>query len=164
MADHPLARYDLVAAAAGPVLASLGLTVRVGRSLWKSHRAWGPAQDTIERCRSVTLFAGLAAVSLLCALYASGNRAVLSYRAWAYERGHPASRRCLLPLCRCGARSASSEMAGSMDTTAFIPRGENATNNYVLQWLSHAPLYLEAVEVLAERARRFWWASRSTWA
>ena len=38
--------------------------------------------------------------------------------------------------------------------------GENATEIYVARWLSDTPVHLDAVEIAAEKARRFWWGQQ----
>lgn len=41
-----------------------------------------------------------------------------------------------------------------------FPFGENATRVHILQWLSDTPIYLDAFEIIAEKARRFWWGQQ----
>lgn len=86
----PEVRWELVALVPAHALAAAGLTYGVARSLLRSHRGLGPAQDTrdrsIRRTRQVTTFAALVAVSLACAAYASVQYALLSYKVWASER------------------------------------------------------------------------------
>lgn len=38
--------------------------------------------------------------------------------------------------------------------------GDKATPIYLLQWLSDTPVYLDAIEIVAEKARRFWWGQQ----
>lgn len=38
--------------------------------------------------------------------------------------------------------------------------GENATDVHVSQWLTETPVYTDAIEILSEKARRFWWAQQ----
>lgn len=42
----------------------------------------------------------------------------------------------------------------------LFPLGENATNLYLAQWLTDTSVYTDAIEILAEKARRFWWAQQ----
>ena len=42
----------------------------------------------------------------------------------------------------------------------MFPPGGNATPTYLLQWLSDTPVHLDAIEILAEKARRFWWGQQ----
>ncbi|KAI8232874.1 hypothetical protein K4K54_011301 [Colletotrichum sp. SAR 10_86] len=41
-----------------------------------------------------------------------------------------------------------------------FPYGENATQVYVGRWLSDTPVHLDALEIIAEKARRFWWGQQ----
>lgn len=41
-----------------------------------------------------------------------------------------------------------------------FPPGDKATPLYLFQWLSDTPVYLDAIEILAEKARRFWWGQQ----
>jgi hypothetical protein len=79
-----------MALVAGHVIAAVILTVGVGRSLYRSKRALGPAQDTRERRHQratlIPVFAILALLSLGSASYASLQHAVVSYKVWAGER------------------------------------------------------------------------------
>ena len=42
----------------------------------------------------------------------------------------------------------------------MVPFGANATDVLITRWLSDTPIYLEAVEILAEKSRRFWWGQQ----
>lgn len=74
----------------GHILAVASLTFEVGRSLYRSYRGLGPAQDTRERIalrsKLIPTFAVLALVSLGYATYASIQHAALSYKSWASVR------------------------------------------------------------------------------
>ena len=102
-------------------LAVFALTVGVTRSLYRSFRALGPAQDTRERRAQrwtlVPVFVLLALLSLSTAGYASVQHAIVSYKTWASERdvqvparyvyvafSHPPVTRCILVLLSNGQR------------------------------------------------------------
>jgi hypothetical protein len=63
----------------------------VGRSLYRSHKALGPAQDTrqrsAERAKLTTAFGSLAALGLVFAITSGLDYLTLSYKVWASERG-----------------------------------------------------------------------------
>lgn len=42
-----------------------------------------------------------------------------------------------------------------------LPLGANATEVHVGQWLADTPVYLDAFEIIAEKARRFWWGQQA---
>ncbi|KAI8223328.1 hypothetical protein K4K55_010082 [Colletotrichum sp. SAR 10_96] len=44
--------------------------------------------------------------------------------------------------------------------SGVFPYGENATQVYVGRWLSDTPVHLDALEIIAEKARRFWWGQQ----
>lgn len=41
-----------------------------------------------------------------------------------------------------------------------MPYNENATRVHLPLWITDTPFYLDAFEVLAEKARRFWWGQQ----
>lgn len=148
MAPVPLEQhvnYQSVALVAGHVIAAVFLTVGVGRSLYRSKCALGPSQDTRERRHSratlIPVFAILALLSLGSASYAALQHAVLSYKVWAGERD------IAVPL----------RIYGDKGIFRF---GENATDVYPGLWMSDTSVQLDSFEILAERARRFWWGQQ----
>lgn len=142
---EPETKYGLVVAVASHLLVAVYLMVQAGRSLHRAYRGLGPSQDTRERVsRRKTLlpiFAGLALFSLIRAVYGSASYAVLSYKVWASDSGVE------LPTRFYGDKG-------------IFPFGENATRVHILQWLSDTPIYLDAFEIIAEKARRFWWGQQ----
>ncbi|TDZ49934.1 hypothetical protein CTRI78_v007709 [Colletotrichum trifolii] len=133
---------SLVCAHAATV-AYLGLTV--ARSLHKSYRDLPPSQGTrarlVRRSRLAPVFAVLASVSLAVAGYWTLSYAKLSYRVWADQRSVDA------PVRFYG-------------DNGVLPFGENATRLHVTRWLSDTPVYLDALEIITEKARRFWWGQQ----
>lgn len=142
---EPQIDYVAVGLAGGHLLLATFLSFEVGRSLYRSYRALGPTQDTRQRTnRRATLlpvFAALAAASLLSAIYATERYATLSYKVWASQRD------IKLPTRFYG-------------HDGIFPLGENATQVHVTRWLSDTPLHLDAVEIAAEKARRYWWGQQ----
>lgn len=63
----------------------------VARSLYESHKALGPAQDTrsrkAERTKLTAAFGSLAALGLALAVTSTLEYWTLSYKVWAFERG-----------------------------------------------------------------------------
>jgi hypothetical protein len=41
-----------------------------------------------------------------------------------------------------------------------LPANENATVIYIARWLTDTPVYMDAFEIVAEKARRFWWGQQ----
>jgi hypothetical protein len=73
------------------VAAATYASYTVGRSLYRSHRALGPAQDTrqrsAERAKLTAAFESLAALGLVFAVTSGLEYLTLSYKVWASERG-----------------------------------------------------------------------------
>lgn len=71
----------------------------VGRSLYRSHKALGPAQDTrqrsAERAKLTTAFGSLAALGLAFAVTSGLEYLTLSYKVWASERGIQVPESCV---------------------------------------------------------------------
>lgn len=42
----------------------------------------------------------------------------------------------------------------------MLPYGDNSTRVYLARWLSDTPVYLDAFEIITEKARRFWWGQQ----
>ncbi|CAM1505602.1 Fc.00g112390.m01.CDS01 [Cosmosporella sp. VM-42] len=142
---EPEFSYTQVATVVAHVLAATYLTFEVGRSLQRAYRGLGPSRDTRQRISRrnalVPGFAGLALISLGRAFYTTVEYATLSYQVWASQQDVE------LPLKFYG------------DHGVF-PHGENSTPIYPFQWLSDTPVHLDAIEILAEKARRFWWGQQ----
>ncbi|KAH9243649.1 hypothetical protein K456DRAFT_1881268 [Colletotrichum gloeosporioides 23] len=124
-------------------VAYLGFTV--ARSLYRSYRDLPPSQGTrarlVQRSILSPLFAGFTLVSLSLAGYWTLSYAKLSYRVWADQRGVESPARFY-------------------GNNGVFPYGENATQVYVGRWLSDTPVHLDALEIIAEKARRFWWGQQ----
>jgi hypothetical protein len=133
--------YWAVATAAGHLATSVLLTARIIKSLSRARRAISPAQDTRERTaqrsRNVSIFTTLAAASLGWTIWGVLRYATLSYKVWDHERVGA-------PTRFYGAKE---------DTWGNI----RATSLHLAQWLTDTPVYRDAAEILAEKARRFWW-------
>ncbi|KAK7398394.1 hypothetical protein QQX98_012238 [Neonectria punicea] len=142
---EPETSYGPVAAVAGHLVVAVCLMVEAGRSLHKAYRGLGPSQDTrgrvARRNTLLPIFAGLALISLLRQVYGLSAYAALSYKVWASGRGVE------LPTQFYG-------------DNGIFPPGEDATPVYIVQWLSDTPIHLDAVEIVAEKARRFWWGQQ----
>ncbi|KAK9779447.1 hypothetical protein SCAR479_03513 [Seiridium cardinale] len=121
------------------------LTYAVGASLFTSYKSLTPSQDTRQRREwrrtLVPVFAGLAAVALVSASYSSLTYAVLSYKVWAHERGIELPQRIV-------------------GDKGFLPGTHNSSQVYLAQWLNDTPVYYDAFEIIAEKARRFWWGQQ----
>ncbi|CAG8974374.1 hypothetical protein HYALB_00010625 [Hymenoscyphus albidus] len=68
--------------------------------------------------------------------------ATLSYRVWAAERG------VVLPITLFG------------DDGAFRP-GEHPGRVHIVRWLSDTPFYRDALEIVSEKQRHFWWGQQA---
>jgi len=79
--------------AGAQMAAAVYLTCNIGLSLYRSHQALSPSQDTrqrTERRRKLTAgFGALALVSLAAAVTSGLSYRTLSYQVWASERGLP---------------------------------------------------------------------------
>jgi hypothetical protein len=88
--DLPI-RLMPLALAGSRLAATAYASYTVGRSLYQSHKALGPAQDTrhrqAERTKLTIAFASLAALGLVFAVTSSWDYLSLSYKVWASERG-----------------------------------------------------------------------------
>ncbi|KAK8050013.1 hypothetical protein PG994_011743 [Apiospora phragmitis] len=42
----------------------------------------------------------------------------------------------------------------------LVPSPNNSSNLYLAHWLSDTPVYFDAFEIIAEKARRFWWGQQ----
>ncbi|KAF6840178.1 hypothetical protein CMUS01_04020 [Colletotrichum musicola] len=122
------------------------LSVGVARGLYRSYRGLPPSQGTrarmARRSNLVPVFASLAFASLCLACYWTFNYMKLSYRVWADVRGVEAPVR----------------VYGS---NGVFPYGsEDATRVHVARWMTDTPVHLDALEIIAEKARRLWWGQQ----
>ncbi|EEY20710.1 conserved hypothetical protein [Verticillium alfalfae VaMs.102] len=142
---EPEIDYLAVAAVGTHATSVAVLTAYVARSLYRSYTSLSPAQGTRERLtrRSILtpLFTGLAALSLALAGYTTSRYATLSYKVWADQRALE------IPARVYGEKG-------------ILPYGNNSTHVYVAQWLTDTPVYLDALEIVAEKARRYWWGQQ----
>ncbi|KAL2024450.1 hypothetical protein VTK56DRAFT_8261 [Thermocarpiscus australiensis] len=138
-------RYLPLALAVSHVGAAIWLSYTVGRSLYRSHKALGPAQDTrrrtAQRSKLTTAFGSLAALGLVLAITSWLSYLTLSYRVWASERG------IQIP------DSLIENLASSIN-------GTESTGLYLRHWLSDTPVFLDALEIVAEKPRRLWWGQQ----
>ncbi|KAI3336438.1 hypothetical protein HD806DRAFT_5827 [Xylariaceae sp. AK1471] len=122
------------------------LTYAVGDSLYTSYKLLGPVTNTrsriAQRKRLVPVFLGTAITSWLVATYYSVTFATLSYKTWAYEHGLDLTQRIL------------------GENSNYISKSRNSSQLYIGQWLSDTPIYHDALEIVAEKARRFWWGQQ----
>ncbi|KAK3995978.1 hypothetical protein QBC44DRAFT_232795 [Cladorrhinum sp. PSN332] len=135
-----------VALVTSHVAAAAYLTYKVGRSLYKSQKALSPSQDTrlrvAQRSKLTTTFGTLAALALVFAVTSAYKYLALSYNVWASERG----------IGIPDSPFSTSPLAAS--------NGTSATQWHLRQWLSDTPIYLDALEILAEKSRRLWWGQQ----
>ncbi|KAK3942983.1 hypothetical protein QBC46DRAFT_378629 [Diplogelasinospora grovesii] len=141
--DEP--RYTPLLLAISHVAAAVYLTYKVGRGLYRSHQELGPAQDTrhriSQRRKSIPVFASLAAVAFALAVSSGLTYRALSWRFWAHERGLIGSH-------------------GYANSYAHESHSSTKSGYYFAHWLSDTPIYLDALEIVAEKARRFWWGQQ----
>lgn len=121
------------------------LTYAVGASLYTSYKSLSPSQDTRQRQewrrKLAPVFGGLAVVALVSAAFSTVSYATLSYKVWADERGIE------LPQHIVGDKG-------------FFPGSQNSSQVYLAQWLHDTPVYYDAFEIVAEKARRYWWGQQ----
>ncbi|KAI1378350.1 hypothetical protein F4677DRAFT_392366 [Hypoxylon crocopeplum] len=145
--QHP-ARYAPVAVIGAHLASVVYLTYAITTSLYTSYKLLSPAQDTrsrlAQRKRLVPAFLSLAVAALCLATYTAVSSASLSYRTWAYEHGLD------LP-------------EWFITDDEVFPETENSSKlslTYIAQWLSDTPIYYDTLEIVVEKARRFWWSQQ----
>lgn len=143
-AEHPTSYIPLALTVIHLILI-IYLGYAVGASLYTSYKSLSPSQDTRERrsrrIRLVSVFLGLALTALVVATYSSVSYATLSYKVWADERGVD------LPERLIGEKG-------------LFPDTKNSSQLHLARWLSDTPIYYDALEIIAEKARRFWWGQQ----
>ncbi|KAI0128442.1 hypothetical protein BJ170DRAFT_329112 [Xylariales sp. AK1849] len=121
------------------------LTYAVGASLYTSYKSLSPSSDTrgrhSRRMKLAPAFIGLAVAAFAFATYSSINYAALSYSVWADERGIE------FPEQVVGEKG-------------FFPGTKNSSQLYLARWLDDTPVYHDALEIVTEKARRFWWGQQ----
>ncbi|KAK3340725.1 hypothetical protein B0H65DRAFT_473292 [Neurospora tetraspora] len=134
-------RYLPLVLAGSHITASLYLTYIIGLGLYRSYAQLGPAQDTrgriSQRQKLAATFGSLSLLSLGSAIKSGLEYLTLSYKVWASERGIPLQQ----------------TLSGGFSL-------ENLTPEHVRAWLNDTPLYLDALEIVAEKARRLWWGQQ----
>ncbi|KAK4039677.1 hypothetical protein C8A01DRAFT_36300 [Parachaetomium inaequale] len=142
--EHEPRSLPLVSAGAR-IAAAAYASCTVGQSLYRSHQALGPAQDTrgrkAERTKLTTAFGSLAALGLVFAVASNLEYLTLSYKVWASERG------VAVPDSLFGNRALSAD-------------GTDQTGLHLRRWLSDTPVFLDALEIVAEKSRRLWWGQQ----
>ncbi|KAI0481561.1 hypothetical protein F4859DRAFT_475175 [Xylaria cf. heliscus] len=142
---HPV-RYPPVVLAIGYLASIPYLTYAVGDSLYTSYKSLGPVSSTRSRTnqrrRFVPVFLGLSITALLVATYYSIKSATLSYKTWAFEHGLDSTQRLL------------------GEDGNYTTNSKNSTETHIANWLSDTLIYNDALEIVAERARRFWWGQQ----
>ncbi|KAB5558106.1 hypothetical protein GE09DRAFT_100620 [Coniochaeta sp. 2T2.1] len=125
------------------VAAAVYLTYTVGRGLYQSFKALPPAQDTRQRIHRrrilAPIFGGLALLALASDAYHKLGYLTLSYKVWADEHGIA--------------------FPDSVFTTTA--NGTTRATLYLTKWLTDTPIYHDAAEIVAEKARRHWWGSQA---
>lgn len=129
----------------------------VGKSLSHSYKSLSPSQDVRlrldQRRRLVPIFSGLALLGLGTALYSAAKYSTLSYRVWADQRGY-------LPSGN------TNSAVGGIFRDKLSNASEAAQLNvtqlaaYKIRWLADTPIYQDAFEIVAEKARRYWWGQQ----
>ncbi|KAK1983826.1 hypothetical protein LZ30DRAFT_463460 [Colletotrichum cereale] len=141
---EPGVKYLPLSLVGGHALAVIYLGFTVARSLYKAYHDQPPSQRTRARLdrRSTLapLFSGLALISLSVAGYWALSYAKLSYRVWADQRGVEA------PVRFYGDHG-------------LFPR-QKATRVFPGRWLTDTSVHMDALEIVAEKARRFWWGQQ----
>ncbi|RDW78424.1 hypothetical protein BP5796_06276 [Coleophoma crateriformis] len=129
------------------ILLAAGLTAIAGRSIFRSYLTLPPSSTTRHReplrRGHVKLFSALALLSGVTAMYYGSTFAWLSYQVWAGERGIE------LPNSFFG------------DNGAFRG-GEHPGRFQLVRWLNDTPLYKDAFEIVAGKARYFWWGQQAS--
>ncbi|KAF6807704.1 hypothetical protein CPLU01_15762 [Colletotrichum plurivorum] len=143
---QPEVKYLPLSLVGGHAAMAAYLSLDVARGLYRSYRGLLPSQGTrarmARRSNLVPVFASLAFASLCLACYWTFNYMKLSYRIWADVRGVEAPVR----------------VYGS---NGVFPYGsEDATRIHVARWMTDTPVHLDALEIIAEKARRLWWGQQ----
>lgn len=107
----------------------------------------------------VQAFSLLALVSLATAAYFGVSFSSLSYRVWATERGVELPDRFGIPILRLLRTKADAETSVFGDNGA-LRGGEHPGRLQIIRWLNDTPLYRDALEIVAEKARYFWWGQQ----
>jgi hypothetical protein len=142
------------------LVAAVYLTYTVSLGLYQSYSALRPSHRTRERIHKrrvlAPIFGALALVALASNVYHKLEYLTLSYKAWAHARG------VVVPP-----RSVLASLVKWNDVTnnrnsffATTMNGSNRDPLYLSRWLTDTPIYLDAAEIVAEKARRYWWGNQ----
>jgi len=138
------------------------LSVVVLRTIYRSYIALPPSSATRfrEPLRQgyVHAFSLLAFVSLATATYFGVRFGSLSYRVWATERGIGLPDEFVTPSTFMGIRA--DDKCSLFGDSGALRGGEHPGRLQVVQWLNDTPLYRDALEIVAEKARYFWWGQQ----
>ncbi|KAI0382910.1 hypothetical protein F5Y04DRAFT_251355 [Hypomontagnella monticulosa] len=145
--QHPV-RYTPLGLVAAHLASVVYLVYTIIASLYSSYKSLGPAQDTrsrlAQRRRLVPVFLGLTTIALFVATYTSVSSVILSYQTWAHQHG----------LDQLEGLNINEELFPE-------PRSPSQLNfRYILQWLSDTSIYSDGLEIVTEKARRFWWGQQ----
>ncbi|KAH7418326.1 hypothetical protein BKA64DRAFT_564193, partial [Cadophora sp. MPI-SDFR-AT-0126] len=121
------------------------LSLVASRTIYRSYLALPPSSATRHRepLRKgyVQTFSILAIVSLTTAAFFGVKFGLLSYRVWATERGVD------LPESLFGDKGA-------------LRAGEHPGRFHLVRWLNDTSFYRDSLEIVAEKARHFWWGQQ----
>ncbi|KAL1839118.1 hypothetical protein VTJ49DRAFT_1849 [Mycothermus thermophilus] len=94
-----------------------------------------------DRVKLTVAFGSLSALALVFAINSGWDYLSLSYQVWASERG------IQVPESWFGSHTLAAH-------SAAVPQ------LHLRHWLSDTPVYLDALEIVAEKARRLWWGQQ----
>ncbi|CAN8096294.1 unnamed protein product [Discula destructiva] len=150
---EPKMNYTGVTLVALHLLGVVFCVQRVASSLHHARNTLPVSQHvkdrTVMRKQLGWLFCSLALLSLTLAATTGLQYAALSFEHWAHERGVGSNPSAFqgVPLNA----STSHDLAANLGGDFFLDR---------LRWLGDTPIYQDAFEIIAEKARRFWWGQQ----
>ncbi|KAB8302218.1 hypothetical protein EYC80_005663 [Monilinia laxa] len=131
----------------GHIVLASSLTALIARTIYRSYLALPPSSATRHRQPlrhdHVKIFTSLALLGLVTAVWFGVNGASLSYRVWAAERGVE------LPDSFFGDKGA-------------LRLGQHPGRFEIIRWLNDTYFYLDNLEIVAEKARYFWWGQQAS--
>ncbi|KAH7360658.1 hypothetical protein BKA65DRAFT_190203 [Rhexocercosporidium sp. MPI-PUGE-AT-0058] len=137
--------YIPTAVVGAHVFSIVYLSLVVGRTIYRSYLALPPSSATRHReplrRGYVQTFSILSLISVITAGFFGVKFGLLSYRVWATERGVE------LPTSLFGDKGA-------------LRAGEHPGRFHLVKWLNDTPFYRDSLEVVAEKARYFWWGQQ----
>ena len=93
------------------------------------------------------------------ALYFGARFASLSYQVWATERGVELPEEKVLSIILYFRILIASSFFGDKGALRL---GEHPGRIHFVRWLNDTPLYLDGLEIVAEKARHFWWGQQAS--